>query len=394
MSYSVNFNQQQYPVNFGSQQLTPAQIAEYTVAATEATKDESKVTDGVGLMSVFSLASGANQVRKYSKNTGKSYSQLFNETKEAVKADSKTLSEITKSTDRAKLLNELTSRNKLNQEIFKTQASLPNGKKLEKMTAEMKEAYKQANAKLTKAANAKTQASSEKLLKEAKTLIEKASGKTTAKAAQTVSTAAKTTAETAAKTAVNTTKAVSVGSKILKAVKGNALFAAIEGGVELFTNVLPTFKQLGAKSGMKQVGKSTAKVAASVGGWAAGAAIGAAIGSVLPGAGTAVGAVVGGVISTVCSLICSTAAVKVTEKIVGKDELELAQEKSQKPLVQTQTQKQTQPNVQTVATAQRPVSNPFALYQYQNPYMSAYTTQDNADNLLMMPVRGGLQFTA
>ncbi len=123
---------------------------------------------------------------------------------------------------------------------------------------------------------------------------------------------------------------------------GGGMMLLMEGGFELVGNVIPTFSQLGAKSGVKQLGKSTVKTVASVGGWVAGAALGtklgALIGSVIPGAGTAVGAVVGGAIGTLCSLIGgslgSRLAKKGAEAVVGKDELVLAQEKQAQQLAQ------------------------------------------------------------
>ena len=135
----------------------------------------------------------------------------------------------------------------------------------------------------------------------------------------------------------------------------------MEGGFELVGNVIPTFSQLGAKSGMKQLGKSTAKTVASVGGWVAGAAlgtkIGALIGSVIPGAGTAVGAVAGAAIGSLCSLICgslgSRIAKKGAEAIVGKDELVLAQERQAKELAQAAQNDSTVLNQIAGAAAER-----------------------------------------
>ena len=146
-----------------------------------------------------------------------------------------------------------------------------------------------------------------------------------------------------ASAAINTAAAKStVGSTCLNTFKsyGGTAMLVMEGATEAVTNVYPTFKQLGAKAGMKQLGKSTVKTAASVGGWVAGAALGtklgALIGSVIPGAGTAVGAACGAVIGSVCSLIGgifgSKLAKKGAEEVVGKDELVLAQEKQAQEL--------------------------------------------------------------
>ena len=148
-----------------------------------------------------------------------------------------------------------------------------------------------------------------------------------------------------ASAAINTAAAKStVGSACLNEFKaqGGPAMLVLEGATETITNVIPTFKQLGAKSGMKQIGKSSVKTVASVGGWVAGAAIGtkigAAIGSIIPGAGTAVGAAAGAIIGSLCSLIGGTLgsrlAKKGAEKIVGKDELVLAQERQAAELAQ------------------------------------------------------------
>lgn len=108
---------------------------------------------------------------------------------------------------------------------------------------------------------------------------------------------------------------------------GAGIMAAIDGVMELFTNVIPAFQAGGAKSGVKQLGKSTVKVAASTGGFvagsAAGKAIGAAIGSIFPGAGTVIGGMIGGFVG---GLIGSSLAKGATDKIVGKSEVEKLQE--------------------------------------------------------------------
>ena len=393
MSYQYDLGQQQYPVNFGT--VDPAQVAGYTVAAANTAKDESKVTDGLGLMSVFTAGTGAYKVAKYAKNTNTSVTDVIKSGIDKAKNDVGVLKKAFTSSDKAAEFAKIANSNKIGQEIFELQAALPSPKKLEKMSKEAQASYSKLSKILSKASNAKTLATKEKYLKQSKALLENISGKSASKAAGTVAKAVEsTTAKTAAKT----------GSKLLKAVKGNALFLAIEGATEMFTNVIPTFKQLGAKSGAKQVLKSGIKVAASIGGWQAGAALGAAIGSVIPGAGTAVGAVVGSVIGIGSSLICSAAATKVAKAIVGKDELELAEEKQQATQSQQSTKPQTtaisnqdllnQVGIQNPTTSQTAQTTQQALY---NPYTGAtnfYTTQDTADNLLMMPLKAGLQFRA
>lgn len=148
-----------------------------------------------------------------------------------------------------------------------------------------------------------------------------------------------------ASAAINTAAAGSkVGSACWNTFKsqGGPAMLVLEGATETITNVVPTFKQLGVKAGMKQVGKSAVKTVASVGGWVAGAAlgtkIGAAIGSIIPGAGTAIGAIAGAAIGTICSLVGGTLGSKLAKKgaeaVVGKDELVLAQERQAKQLAQ------------------------------------------------------------
>lgn len=121
-----------------------------------------------------------------------------------------------------------------------------------------------------------------------------------------------------------------ITASILKHGKGNGLFLAIGGIVELFTQVIPSFTQLGAGKGSKQLVKSTVKTGASVGGWVGGAAIGAAIGSIIPGAGTIIGGAIGSLCGLVGGFVGSWAATKAAEKVVGKNELDIAKEEQAK----------------------------------------------------------------
>ncbi len=184
-----------------------------------------------------------------------------------------------------------------------------------------------------------------------------------------------------ASSAINAAAAKSpVASKCLNEFKaqGGTAMLVIEGATEAITNVVPTFKKLGAKAGMKQVGKSTVKTAASVGGWVAGAAlgtkVGAAIGSIIPGAGTAVGAVVGAAIGSLCSLIGgslgSRLAKKGAEKVVGKDELVLAQEKQAKQLAEEAKNNKQVLNQVAVAAAERLNAEGYGTKDAQMAYNS------------------------
>lgn len=107
---------------------------------------------------------------------------------------------------------------------------------------------------------------------------------------------------------------------------GAGFMAVIEGGIELCTNVIPTFQQLGAGAGFKQLGKSAVKVVAGAGGWIAGDAIGKGIGAAIgtaicPGIGTAIGTFIGGFIG---GILGSNITGKLATSITGKSELEKA----------------------------------------------------------------------
>jgi phage tail tape-measure protein len=149
--------------------------------------------------------------------------------------------------------------------------------------------------------------------------------------------------------------------KLLKYGKGNGWFLALEGGMALFTQIIPSFSQLGTGSGIKQIFKSTVKTAASVGGWIVGSAVagqagamaGAAIGSIVPGVGTVIGGVVGGLIGMIGGCIGAWAATKVATKIVGKDELELAKEKEAKRLAKEASKSPEQMQAMLTTAAQR-----------------------------------------
>lgn len=116
-----------------------------------------------------------------------------------------------------------------------------------------------------------------------------------------------------------------------KFVKGGGGMAIISAAIEA-PNVYQTYKTLGKKAGNRQLAKSAVNVAAETAGWVvgakAGAALGAAIGSAVPVVGTAIGAVVG----VACGLLGSWLFGKASRAIVGKDELEIAQEKQAEEL--------------------------------------------------------------
>lgn len=183
-----------------------------------------------------------------------------------------------------------------------------------------------------------------------------------------------------------------IGSKIIekagkfgKLAKGSGagFMAVIEGGLELFTEVIPAFKNGGAKSGIKQTGKSAVKVGASVGGWVAGAAagakIGAVIGSVFPGAGT----VIGGVLGFAGGLLGSALFSGVAKKITGKSENEKLQEQQleqQAALIASDTQAVNELNSAVASQIQSDIQNGTVTEDTQKmiEYMNANGFSDSA----------------
>lgn len=124
-------------------------------------------------------------------------------------------------------------------------------------------------------------------------------------------------------------------AKVLKVGKGAGIDLIITGGIELATQVVPTFKELGVAKGLKQLFKSSTTTIASAGGWAAGAAIGGAIGSVLPVAGTLVGSIIGGTLSMLGGAVVSGLATKGAKALVGENELDKQKAKDAQQLAKS-----------------------------------------------------------
>ena len=126
-----------------------------------------------------------------------------------------------------------------------------------------------------------------------------------------------------------------VASKLGKVGKylkssGTGIMLVFNGITEFMTEVVPTYKELGAAKGTEQLGKSLIKVAGDTLGFAAGEQLGVAAGTAIgtalfPGVGTAIGAAVG----FVGGMLGSFAAGKVTNKIIGKSEREIVKEQQQ-----------------------------------------------------------------
>lgn len=121
---------------------------------------------------------------------------------------------------------------------------------------------------------------------------------------------------------------------LIKGIKGNAGFAIFSLGVGVVLDVIPAF-QIGATEGFKQLGKTAMKTTAEVGGWAAGTALGAKAGAAI---GTCIGGPIGTAVGTVlgaaCGFLGSWLASKAADKVIGPNEVEIAQQKNSENLTQ------------------------------------------------------------
>lgn len=125
------------------------------------------------------------------------------------------------------------------------------------------------------------------------------------------------------------TKLRSTGIGKAMGKSGAGWMAVLDAAGKTFSDVIPTFQQLGFGAGMKQIAKSGTQVAAGAAGWVAGDAIGTAVGTAIgtaicPGIGTAIGGFLGKFLGGV---IGSAVAGKAAKAITGKNELEKLQAK-------------------------------------------------------------------
>ena len=140
--------------------------------------------------------------------------------------------------------------------------------------------------------------------------------------------------------AINTgTKAVGKLAKVKNFMKssGAGIMLAFSGFSELISEVVPTFQELGVKSGLKQLGKSAVKVVGDTAGYIGGQTIGATIGAALLSPIPVVGPFLGAALGMGCGMLGSYLAGKVTDKITGPSERKLAEQQ------QEQTVKQNNP---------------------------------------------------
>ena len=121
---------------------------------------------------------------------------------------------------------------------------------------------------------------------------------------------------------------------LIKGIKGNAGFAIFSLGVGVVLDVIPAF-QIGATEGFKQLGKTAMKTTAEVGGWAAGTALGAKAGAAVGTCiGGPIGTAVGTVLGSACGFLGSWLASKAADKVIGPNEVEIAQQKNSENLAQ------------------------------------------------------------
>ena len=121
---------------------------------------------------------------------------------------------------------------------------------------------------------------------------------------------------------------------LIKGIKGNAAFAIFSLGVGVVLDVIPAF-QIGTKEGFKQLGKTAMKTTAEVGGWAAGTALGAKAGAAIGTCiGGPIGTAVGGLVGAACGFLGSWLASKAADKVIGPNEVEIAQQKNSENLAQ------------------------------------------------------------
>ncbi len=292
----------------------------------EVNPKKEKITDGLTVMNIMSypLTMSAYDGYKWVKENKGNYREAF----KAVTSEAKSANNILKQSGIKGVLRNVDAKNVL--------SSIPEEEYLKTLSSATQDLYKKAQSYAT-AASSNT-GNIKEALKQANQKL------TEANAAAYAERAAGTGIFTKAKnilgiTAVNkglnnlATKSP-VFSKCLDAYRNESgtFMLVLEGGMEAATNVVPTFKQLGAKRGFKQLAKSAVTTVSSVAGWVAGSALGSKVGSIIKAAtgSTKLGAILGVFADKACSYIGGSIvqhfASKGAQKLVGKSELEKAKE--------------------------------------------------------------------
>ena len=135
----------------------------------------------------------------------------------------------------------------------------------------------------------------------------------------------------------STAKAGSFGFKSFLKASNAKLMLGCNALIEGVSTVYPAFKKLGFVKGVKQLVKSAVKVTGDTAGFIAGETIGTALGTAI---GTAVCPVIGTAIGTAIGFMSGFIgwhyAGKLTQKITGKSELEIADENKKTAEIETQ----------------------------------------------------------
>lgn len=199
------------------------------------------------------------------------------------------------------------------------------GKLTERIGNYFKSANELKNGYIEARSAAKAAAKAEKLAKAGKAAVTK-------EAEAVITNAGK---EAAKKTAEVAGKAGKLGKlgKFMKS-SGAGFMLVINGVMEAVTEVIPTFKELGAAKGMKQLGRSAIRAAGDALGWIAGEQIGVAAGAAIgtaicPVVGTAVGGAIGAIGGFIGGCAGSFVMGKVTKGLTGKTEREKAKEEEE-----------------------------------------------------------------
>ena len=223
-------------------------------------------------------------------------------------------------------------------------ANIPQAEYLKNLSSASQDLYKKAQ---TLAETAKANPTNKEVVKKAMSALAKADAtsyaETTAKATGIFAKTKKALGITKLNQATKNMAAKSPTFKKCMDAYNNesgTFMLVVQGGVETFANVIPTFKKLGFKRGIKQLGRSVAKVVTGVAGWVAGSALGSKAGEVLGAAignkkiGAVIGAIAGQVGSYAVGTVGEHFANKAVTKVLGKSELEKAQEEEAVKLAQ------------------------------------------------------------
>ena len=293
----------------------------------EVNPKKEKITDGLTVMNIMSypLTMSAYDGYRWVKNNKGNYKEAF----QKVTQEAKSINNVLKKTGVQGVLRNVDAKNVL--------ASIPEEEYLNTLSSATKDLYKKAQSYATAAAS--TTGNIKGALKQANQHLTEANAAAYAERAANAtgifSKVKNALGITAVNKGLNNLAAKSpVFSKCLDAYRNESgtFMLVLEGGMEAATNVVPTFKKLGAKRGFKQLGKSAATTVSSVAGWVAGSALGSKVGSIIKAAtgSTKAGAVLGVFADKACSYIGGSIvqhfASKGAQKLVGKSELEKAKE--------------------------------------------------------------------